>query len=271
MHRAMSIDALLLQQAHQENLLLREELAVARKSISDGVAAEAALRAALSLAEARCNEATAAAAAARSAAEEMETNLTQESRSRAAVREADAHSRAKALEAQLQACEASCHDRMTARLKELSGEVEHLRERCAVHEGTAQGARHDAHGAELRSQVATARAEQLQRALEEMREELARTIDEASAAKASADKAARSEAAAMEAAALREALLEKRAATAEERLQAAPAERDEAIVALKRAHKDLSSQLQERTTAIVTREVRLRMVAEERARLRALG
>ena len=50
----------------------------------------------------------------------------------------------------------------------------------------------------------------------------------------------------------------------------APAERNKAVEQLRRAHRDLTSRLHERCSAIVQRETRLRMVAEERARLRAL-
>ena len=57
-----------------------------------------------------------------------------------------------------------------------------------------------------------------------------------------------------------------------ERLQAqqAPARRDTEVLGLRRAHQELTERLHERASAIVQRELRLRMVAEERARLRAL-
>ena len=82
--------------------------------------------------------------------------------------------------------------------------------------------------------------------------------------------AARSEAEQKEKGTLREALLERRLAEAEGKLKASPVERDEAIAALRKSFQEITTRLHERTTEIVTREVRLRMVAEERARLRAV-
>ena len=64
--------------------------------------------------------------------------------------------------------------------------------------------------------------------------------------------------------------MEKRASDAEKARDDAPAERNKAVEQLRRAHRDLTSRLHERCSAIVQRETRLRMVAEERARLRAL-
>lgn len=265
-----SMEALMLTQANQELSILREELQNSKVQLASSHRVESDLRASLEAAQAKADAALAEAEAARDAAAEaqktaaLDVQLTRKSASELSS------SRIAQLEAQLQACEAACADRMTARLAALESEVEHLRERCALHEGKAQAASHEAREAELRAQVNAAKAEQLQGALEELRAELARAADEAAAARSAADKAARSEAEQKEKGTLREALLERRLAEAEGKLKASPVERDEAIAALRKSFQEITTRLHERTTEIVTREVRLRMVAEERARLRAV-
>ena len=268
---ATTIDGLLSQQQHQENLLLREELQAIKFQLQTSVRTESTLRELLIQAESQRDQALAEAAAAREAATEMEKSCALDERLRADGAHATALSRIRGLEAQLQACEKAFEDRMAARLAELESECEQLRERCAHSDGQAQAARHEAHSAELRAAESAAKAESLHARLDESRSEVARVLDEADGARSAADTAARSEAAALAAAAEREAALEKRCLEAEQKATALPIERDEAIAALRRSYKDIVSALHDRTTALVTREVRQRMVAEERARLRALG
>ena len=263
--------ALLLQQAHQENLLLREELASSRAALRETASAEHEARASLSAALARIDLLQAELDAAQAAASEMEINMLHSARLRTEGVESDAVARAHALEARLAQCEETCAAQSARQLCEVEAEAELLRERCALSEGKLQAASHEVHEAQLRAQVAEAKAQGLQGTLEECRAELSRALDEASRASSAQRRAESESAAAAESAALREADLQRQLSEASAKLGASPVERDAAIAALRKAYRETSSKLQERTTAIVQREVRLRMVAEERARMRALG
>ena len=129
---------------------------------------------------------------------------------------------------------------------------------------------HEAHEASLRAQVAEAKAAGLQNALEECRAELSRALTRRRAVRG---KAARREPGGGSRGERRAARGGPAAAIIEAnaKLDASPLERDEAIASLRSAYREASTKLQERTAAIVQRAVRLRMVAEERARMRALA
>jgi chromosome segregation ATPase len=244
----VTMEGLLLMQVRQENALLHEELATAKDEMQRAQRAEREVFACLDAERLKVQAAEAEALAAREAVAQVQKSWAQDVSSNSA--DAASKGRIAALEAQLASCEASFSDRMTSRMVALDGEVEELRERCALSEGKAQAALHEAHAAELRAQTQQSRAEQFQRALEEMREELARTAEEAATARSAAAKAERNEATAMETAAHQVALLEKRLAEAEERRAVAPIERDEAIAALRRSYRDVSARLHERTVGV---------------------
>jgi chromosome segregation ATPase len=263
--------SLLVHQARQENLLLREELASSRAALHETASAEHEARASLSAAMARIDLLQAELDAAKAVTSEMETSMLHSARLRADGVESDAVARAHALEARLAQCEETCAAQSAGQLREVQAEAELIRERCALSEGKLQAASQEVHETQLRAQVAEAKAQGLQSTLEECRAELSRALDEASHASSARRRAESESAAAAESAALREADLERELAEASARLDASPVERDAAIAALRKAYRETSIKLQERATAILQREVRLRMVAEERARIRALG
>ena len=264
------MDALLREQAQQEMALLRDELDSQRTACDEGLKREAALRHELDASDARVAALQADVSAAREAMKELEQNRVLDARLRSESADTTGATRVAALRAQLSACEEACASKITQSTAALEMEVEQLRERSAVHEGTAQAATNEAHEAALRAQTAEARADQLQRTVDSLQQELSTALDESTSARTAANAAERGEQAAKAEASLQKELLERRAVDAEERLHAAPAEKDAAVALLRRAYRELTERLHERTTGIVQREVRLRMVAEERARLRAL-
>ena len=263
-------ESLLLLQAQQEITLLREELSAATKRSEAATRTEFALQAAINSAEQRAEAARAERDALKVAVEDLEKNFRVSLRTTTETAQTEAFARVSMLEQQLAASEEACEALVASRLREVEAEAERLRERCAAAEGRCQAAAHAEHELALRADVAEAKAERLQQALDQSRAELSQALDEGRAARVMAERADASERAAAERAQLKENELERRALEAESRMHAAPAERDEAIANLRRAFREASSRLHERATAIITREVRLRMVAEEKARIRAL-
>lgn len=241
--------ALLLQQAQQENALLRTELHEARARSASLAAETVELRSALAASAAkvttldgqwRCSIETTA---------RLERSQAMNSRLRTDEKESAAEERCRALEAQLTSCATACEAVAAARRQELEAEADRLRQACATHQGKALASASEAHEARMRVQEADARRQRLQVAVEELREELARALEEGCTASTALQRARAEARAAAEAAALREELLERRAAEAERRLEATPAERDAAIATLRRQFHDLSLRLHERTSS----------------------